>query len=308
MSYLRQIRRMCSVTFVAVAAASLAACDVVINSMDGEFGGGRAKAEQNYAKTFTLTGPDAAFDLVNTSGSITVEAVDGTTVEVKAVITARGATEEAANELLKQVVIKDEASPSKVKIQTTQTGKRRSIDVKYTIRVPRTVKINVQNVNGAIDVTGVAATVRVETTNGGVKARGLGSSIDASTTNGGIDIQMTGLGGEGVRLDTTNGGIDLRLPADAKATLSARCVNGGISVTDLPFEKDAESNRRKVDGKINGGGVAIKIETVNGGVRVRQAQTGAKENGKSTADLSGPTTGHALIVLKMLKGLHGHAG
>ena len=57
-------------------------------------------------------------------------------------------------------------------------------------------------------------------------------------------------------LETTNGGIELRLPADAKATLAARCVNGGMSVTDLPFEKDAESSGRRVEGKINGGAVA----------------------------------------------------
>jgi DUF4097 and DUF4098 domain-containing protein YvlB len=79
---------------------------------------------------------------------------------------------------------------------------------------------------------------------------------------------MASMGGDGVTLETTNGGIDFRLPADAKATLSARCVNGAIRVNDIPFEKSGEGSRRKLDGTINGGGAAVRLETVNGGIRV----------------------------------------
>ena len=306
MPHLCQIRRILSAALVMGAAASLAACDVVINSMDGEFGGGRAKAEQAYAKTFKLDGPGATLEIVNTNGTITVEAVDGNTVDVKATIRARGATEEAARESLKQVEIREDASPGRLRLEARHPRLRQAIDVKYTLRVPRGVKVNLQSVNGTIDITGMQASVRAETTNGAVKARGLGGSVDASTTNGGLDIQMAGLGAEGVRLETTNGGIELRLPADTKATLAARCVNGGISVTDLPFEKDAESNRRRVDGKINGGGAPLKLETVNGGVRVRLAgadtQEKGKASGKVSADLDRLHDLHGLKGLKALKG------
>jgi DUF4097 and DUF4098 domain-containing protein YvlB len=81
-------------------------------------------------------------------------------------------------------------------------------------------------------------------------------------------VRLASLGGDGVTLETTNGGIDVKLPADAKATLSARCVNGGIKVADLPFEKSGEGSRRKLDGAINGGGPALRLETVNGSIRV----------------------------------------
>jgi hypothetical protein len=50
--------------------------------------------------------------------------------------------------------------------------------------------------------------------------------------------------------------------------MSARCVNGGIAVNDLPFEKSGEGSRRKLDGTINGGGPAVRLETVNGRIRV----------------------------------------
>ena len=320
MQHLRQIRRLCSAAFVIGAAVSLGACDVVINSMDGEFGGGHFKAEKAYAKTFTLGGAASTVEIVNTNGKITVQAVDGNMVDVKATITAKGASDQAAAELLKQVEISEDVSPTLVRLATKKLAQRgrNAVEVVYTLRVPRNVQVNLQNVNGAIDITGMQASVRVETTNGNVKARGLGGSVEASTTNGGLDIQMAGLGPDGVRLDTTNGGIDLRLPADAKASLAARCINGGISVTDLPFEKDADSNRRRVDGKINGGGAPLKLETVNGGVRVRLAEAGGKESGKPEAggkergkvssDLDRLHDLHGLKGLKALKGLHGHVG
>ena len=306
MPYLRQYRRVLSAAFVIGAAASLAACDVVINSMDGEFGGGRAKAEQAYAKTFTLDGPGATLEIVNTNGAIIVEAIDGNIVDVKAAITARGGTEDAARQMLKQLEIKEDATAGRVRIEAKVPRGRQSIEVKFTLRVPRNVKLNLRNVNGVIDVTGMMASVRAETTNGGVKGRLLGSSVEASTTNGGLDIQMALLGPEGVRLETTNGGIDLKLPADAKATLSARCVNGGVRVTDLPFDKDADSSSRRVTGTINGGGVPLKLETVNGGVRVGQVggagSAGPKAGGKVSNDLGGLHELHGLKGLRALKG------
>jgi len=311
MPYLSHSRQILSAVFVAGAAASLVACDVVISQMDGEFGGGRAKAEQTYAKTFTLDGAGATFELVNTNGAITVEAVDGNVVDVKATITARAGTDEAAKQALKLFEIKEDASASRVRIEAKVPRGRHAIDAKFTLRVPRNVKVNLRSVNGAIDITGMMASVQAETTNGGVKARGLGSSIEASTTNGGLDIQMAVLGPEGVTLDTTNGGIELRLPVDAKATLAARCVNGGISVTDLPFEKDATSSRRRVDGKINGGGVPLKLETVNGGVRVRLTgpddKAGSKAGVKGSADPDRTPDRRGLRGLKALKGLGAHA-
>jgi DUF4097 and DUF4098 domain-containing protein YvlB len=78
---------------------------------------------------------------------------------------------------------------------------------------------------------------------------------------------MTALAPDGVSLETTNGSVVLNVPAEAKGTISARCVNGGIKVSDLNVEK-TESSRRRLEGTLNGGGPAIKLETVNGGIRL----------------------------------------
>jgi DUF4097 and DUF4098 domain-containing protein YvlB len=119
-----------------------------------------------------------------------------------------------------------------------------------------------------VKVNGVLAGLKAEVTNGSIHGEGLANTVVATTTNGEIKVKMASMGGDGVTLETTNGSIDLRLPADAKATLAARCVNGGISVNDIPFEKSGEGSRRKLDGTINGGGPALRLETINGRIRV----------------------------------------
>jgi hypothetical protein len=265
----RAVRSALHAIIVLTAAASLAGCDIVVNSMEG----GRAQAEQEWARTYTLTGPDARIEVVNTNGTITVEATEGGAVEVKAVMKAHGATEESAKEALAKVEIREDAGTGSVRLEAKypKVLGRQGVTISFALRVPKSVKIDVSTVNGQIKLEGVLAAVKAETTNGTIEGRGLGSAVTASTTNGSIKLSMAGVTGNGVQAETTNGSIELKLPESAKASLSARCVNGGIAVSDLSFEKVGEGTRRRLDGKINGGGAPVSLETVNGSIRVSRA-------------------------------------
>jgi hypothetical protein len=269
MPHARVFRPVIRLALLSAAILSLTACDVVINSMEG----GRNKVSDVWTRTYTLNGPDARFEVANVNGRIDVEAADGPSVEVKAVISIRGSSDDDAKSALKQVEIKEEKGQNSLRLEAKYPREfgRRGVSVEYTIRVPKSVRVGAETVNGTISITGVQAAVKAETTNGNVEGKGLAGNVSASTTNGSVRIQMTAIGADGVTLETTNGSIDLKLPGQTKATVSARCVNGGIDVSDLPFEKVGESSRRKLDGTINGGGAAIKLETVTGGIRVGRA-------------------------------------
>ena len=70
-----------------------------------------------------------------------------------------------------------------------------------------------------------------------------------------------------MKLECTNGGIKLRLPRDAKATISAqhhqrRHQRRAICRSRPP----ARHNRRRLEGRLNGGGARIQIEGTNGGI------------------------------------------
>jgi DUF4097 and DUF4098 domain-containing protein YvlB len=123
-------------------------------------------------------------------------------------------------------------------------------------------------VNGGLELTGLKGRVVLETTNGGIKAHDVGGPIEATTTNGGVDVALTQVADEGVKLGCTNGGISLRLPADARATIRASVANGGIHTSGLEIDT-TQSSRRRLEGRMNGGGPRIDLEGTNGGIDVR---------------------------------------
>jgi DUF4097 and DUF4098 domain-containing protein YvlB len=135
------------------------------------------------------------------------------------------------------------------------------------VKVPAGAEVKFTTVNGGIDLSGLQGRVTAETTNGGVTARDISGAIDASTTNGGVEVELSKVAEGGVKLECTNGGIELRLPRDAKASISASISNGGIETGGLSIDT-SENSRRRLEGKLNGGGPRIQLEGVNGGIKL----------------------------------------
>lgn len=214
--------------------------------------------------------PGGRVEVSNINGKINVEPSSGDRVEVVAVKTARAATAEAAKSMLERVEINVDASRSDLRIATKvpRTGgwfEMGGTQVKYTVRVPNGADLKFTTVNGGVEITGVTGTVKAEATNGAVVARQISGTVDASTTNGGVEVELAKIGEGGARLECTNGGLKLKLPSDAKATISASITNGGIDYSGLALET-TEASRRRVEGRLNGGGPQIRIEGTNGGI------------------------------------------
>lgn len=262
----------CRVAAVALVALALTGCDVMVNTMHG----GKGRATDVWTRSYTLGAPNGEIEVVNVNGKIDVETADTLKVEVRAERTVRASTDDAGKKLLDEMQIREEVTSDRIRLEspTQRSMGRTSLEIRYRLTVPKTARVRVETVNGGIEVTGLDGALRAETTNGGVIGRGLGNNVHASATNGGIDVHMSKLGEEGITLETTNGGVSLRLPESAKATVSARCVNGGISVSDLPMERTGERERtgeqskRRLEAKLNGGGPPVRLETVNGGIKI----------------------------------------
>ena len=242
----------------------LAGCDMSLGNLT-------ARATEEWTHTYPLS-PGGEVRIVNTNGRIEIEGVDGSTVEVRAERIARGATEAAARELLPRIVIKEESKPDRVSLETERMSGIMigvAFEVRYHVRAPKNAAVNVTNTNGAVAVTSLSGKVKAHTTNGGVNGRNLTGGVDARSTNGGVSIDMAAVGPERITLHTTNGGVTLALPETAKADLSASCTNGGINVSALDGLEVSEKSRRHFEGRLNGGGTPIEVETTNGGIRVR---------------------------------------
>lgn len=249
------------VVALCAAAALVSGCDIAI-------GGFSEQEREHWSKSYELP-PGGRLELRNVNGLIDVQPAEGRTLEVSAEKTARANSVEAAKEALGRIRIDETASGDAVRIETRVEGSgmftHSGVSVRYSVRVPAGVEVDLQTTNGGIEAAGVSARTRLRATNGGIRARDISGALEARTTNGGLDIDLARVADGGVRLECTNGGIELRLPSDARAAIDARITNGGISTGALRLET-IESSRRRLEATMNGGGPRIDISCTNGGL------------------------------------------
>jgi len=249
---------------VLAAAIATAGCDIVTADL-------RAEESAQWHKSYTL-GAKGHLEIHNVNGKIAVEPSTGTAVEIEATKKARGASPEAAKAALERVTIAEDVTDGRIRIDTRIARSEGisfmngSVQVEYKVRVPAGADVKFATVNGGVEVTGLEGHVIAETTNGGITARNISGQLQASTTNGGLDIDLLRMPEGGVKLDCVNGGIKIRLPRDARATISASVANGGINAENLPLDLTGENNRRRLEGRMNGGGARLDAEGVNGGI------------------------------------------
>jgi DUF4097 and DUF4098 domain-containing protein YvlB len=244
--------------------AATAGCDIAMADM-------KQKETAEWRKTYDLQ-PGGRVEISNVNGKIDVQPATGNSVEVVALKSARGASSDAAKAALGRIEIQENVSAGDVRIETRvqKSGSffgGGNLQVEYTVRVPAGAEVKFTTVNGGIEINGLKGRITAETVNGGVKATDISGPIEASTTNGGVEVDLAQLSEPGVKLGCTNGGIHLRLPTDAKATISARVTNGGIDTNGLQIDT-SEASRRRLDGRLNGGGTRIDMEGTNGGIRI----------------------------------------
>jgi DUF4097 and DUF4098 domain-containing protein YvlB len=236
-----------------------------------ELHGLAARASDEWTRSYRLKS-GGTIEIENTNGRIEVEGSDGATVDVRAEKIAKGATDEAARELLPRIEIKEEATPERISLRTERMNGimiGASFEVRYHVRAPRNAVVTVSNTNGQVTLSGLTGKVTARTTNGQVKGDGLTGEVDARTTNGGVTMDMPAVAKAPMRLQTTNGAVTLMLPDSAKVDLTASVTNGGISVGDFSNLDVVEKSRRRFEARLNGGGTPIELQTTNGGVRIR---------------------------------------
>lgn len=248
-------------TILGVAVVGVSACDVVVTSLES-----KGKAQDQWSRTYQL--PSGELEIVNTNGTIEVVGGEGVDVQVVAERTARGATDEDAKKVLAELRIVEESGTNRLRLETkAPSGEGRRVEVRYHVKVPAGVNVRLTNQNGSVDASALEGTVKAETGNGSVKGSDLSGAIEASTTNGSVRLDVSAVASGGIRAETVNGTVTLTLPSSARADVQASCVNGRIAVDGLKLD-GPETTRRRVEGRLNGGGPKVIVETTNGGIKL----------------------------------------
>ena len=267
----------------AVLAVGLAttACDIKTNA-NGDFSMGivTGKAEDTWSRTYKVTGKER-FELINVNGRITAEPTDGSELIVEGKRTAKSRTDEGAKELLNQLEIREEAGESTVRVESRppRLSGFSNHSIEWTVKIPKGVIVDLRTTNGGVRLNGLSNEIHAKTTNGGVKGVNIiATRIEASAVNGGVEIELGAPLADStasIELETVNGGVELSLPAESKATIAARCVNGGVQVENLEISREEQQSdfdrRRRLNGTMNGGGAKVNLSTTNGGVRIARA-------------------------------------
>jgi DUF4097 and DUF4098 domain-containing protein YvlB len=262
-----------------------------------------AQASTTLKESFDRTVPLQAGSqvrLTNVNGAVTFEAWDRNEVQIHAEKQVKAGNAEDARKAMAQVKIDVAQGADGLRIDTKLPrkgdgvfdwlfGNQININVTYKVRVPRRAALDVETVNGGVQVTGTRGKANVETTNGGIEVTDVQGNLTLETVNGGIDVrrsagalraestnghidaELTDLPADSeLRLTSTNGGIDLRLPRDARLSIDAATTNGRVR-TDFAVT-GGQPGKRSLKGDINGGGGLLYAHTTNGSVDINEIQ------------------------------------
>jgi len=245
---------------------------VLARASDGD----EAVVTEQFHHTYPLSA-NGRIELENINGAVHIAAWDQNQVKVDAVKRAHN------EERLKDAEIQVEARADSISIETHyreqdeswHNGHNNPASVEYTLTVPRNARLDeIKLINGSLDVAGVAGEVRASCINGRLTARGLGGRAKLATINGHLDANFDRLQATPIELSSVNGPLELTLPSDAKASIEATTVHGGI---DNDFGVHTNNHHwvgHDLRGELGGGGVQIKLNDVNGRIEVRHANDG----------------------------------
>jgi hypothetical protein len=176
-----------------------------------------------------------------------------------------------------------------------------NISVDYEIQAPENAILDASSGSGNVTVEGVGENAKLSTGSGNIRATGLHDGFSVETGSGNIYAEQTGDGF--VKAETGSGNLELRnlhgglkaetgsgnlnvggLPTtdwkleagsgnidlwigNAPVTLDASTGSGGVH-TDQEMLTHGSTDHHHVEGKINGGGPMVRVETGSGDVRV----------------------------------------
>ncbi|MCK4835614.1 MAG: DUF4097 family beta strand repeat protein [Candidatus Aminicenantes bacterium] len=127
----------------------------------------------------------------------------------------------------------------------------------------------VRTSGGSITIGKVEGEVDAHTSGGSIRVEEVMGSIQASTSGGSIKASVSKQPEGDCRLTTSGGTIRLYLAEDIKLNIDAR-TSGGRVRTDFPVTLEGELSRRKLYGKINGGGPEFYLRTSGGSIYIKR--------------------------------------
>ena len=157
-----------------------------------------------------------------------------------------------------------------------------SVKMDFKLHVPRDIDTKVKTVNeGRVTVRNVAGNFFVRNVNGDITMDNVAGSGSANTVNGPVKVTFRENPRENSSFGTINGNVELSFARGLSADFRFKTMNGGVysdfPVNALPAHALQEDHRggktifradRFTGARVNSGGPEIKIENLNGDIRI----------------------------------------
>jgi hypothetical protein len=242
-------------------------------------------AAKEHHKTLPLE-PGGTFTVHNYKGSITVTAGSQNEVRIDVRVEPDGDDEDQLRKV-EETEIEFSGGGRSVTVRTdyAEVKKRnrgffsgwnedgRLPLVRYTITMPKTARLVIEDYKSDIAVSGIAGELDVETYKGEVRIKGVEAAARFETYKGTMRVDVAQLGGD-LDISTYKGSYEIELPKASRFTLDADTGKRGSLESD--FEMTSGARRRegrrseRVSGQVNGGGPRIDFETYKGSLTLRE--------------------------------------
>lgn len=252
--------------------------------------------EEKIQKTFAMpaTG-QKSLEIDNVWGSIEVVADTAAKVELAVERTTRAESKEKLEQAKKEVTLDITQQEGALKLYVNgpfrcqcedcrhswnDDGYRVKMD--FVVHVPRDIDIMVKTVNqGRVVVRDTKGNFLVRNVNGDIEMDGVAGSGTARTVNGPVVVSFRQNPKENSEFKTINGNVDLKFAPDLSADFRLKTFNGGVysdfPVTAMPVHAMQEERRgskviyrsdRYAEVRVKSGGPQIQVENLNGDIRI----------------------------------------
>ena len=167
-------------------------------------------------------------------------------------------------------------------------AEKHPVEVAYDVKLPGLADVEVVNVSGEIEISGLKGRLKTTVVNGTIRLTGLdgrleatavsgeiiaenpGGSVALNTVNGSLSVNVSEVERlKTVECNTVNGNITFRLPANSQAKLNLSALSGGVEI-DEAFTFKGEIGRKTVSGELTGtGGPHIEASALNGSIEIK---------------------------------------
>ena len=233
------------------------------------------------------------------SGSIRIAGYDGDALDVAVKKTVRAETEADADAAATTVGLEIAATGDAIRLLghvdaqpgcdwETVTRRRTKpsyqVTFDFDVRVPRTTQLRLCTVNtGAVHVVGTAGDFDIDNVNGAITLTGVRGSGRAVTVNGAVSAEFADNPKAASEFKSVNGDLDVAFQRGLSADLLMKTFNGGLftdfDVAPLALPVAAADRRngmsvyrgsrsRFTAYRVGQGGPEIKLDAFNGDIRV----------------------------------------